>query len=151
MVALAGEGRWRPWRDLASRPDIDFALVDLPPGAPKAIHATDGQVHVVLIDRALSPAERLAALAHELVHHERGGSGYHPAMPEPLRAGVAREERRVDQIVATRLVPVDELAEVVARCCDVCGGVTAADVAEEFGVSEAVAALALERWTRGAA
>lgn len=151
MVAAAGGGRWRPWKDLAGRPDIDFALVDLPPGAPRAIHASIGDVHVVLIDRALPPAERLAALAHELVHHERGGSGHCEDMPGLLRPVVAREERRVDQIAACRLVPFDELAAVVAKCCDVLGGVTAVDIAEEFGVSEHLAEIAIEQWLRGAA
>lgn len=146
MVAAAGGGRWRPWRDLAQRPDVDFALVDLPAGAPRAIHASIGEVHVVLIDRSLSPAERLAALAHELVHHERGGSGHQPGLPEQLRPAVAREEVRVDRIAACRLVPFDELTEVVARVCEICGGVTAADVASEFGISEHLAAVAIEQW-----
>lgn len=151
MVAAAGGGRWRPWRDLAERPNVDLALVDMPAGAPAALHVTDGKVHVILIDRRLDPAERLAALAHELVHLERGGSGHVDGLPVQLRPAVAREEARVDRIAAARLMPYDELEQVVSRCCEVAGGVTAADVAEEFGVSERLAAVAIEQWARGAA
>ena len=136
-------GVWKVWRELRQRPHIDFALVDMPAGAPSAVYARRGDRAVVMIDRALSPAERLAALAHELVHDERGGSGHIEGLPTSLRAGVAREEATVDRIVAERLVPQDELEELLVARAEVDGCVCALVVAEEFGVPERVATDAL--------
>lgn len=54
------------------------------------------------------------ALAHELVHDERGGGCPCPADAPPGWGVVARrEEARVEATVAARLVPLDELARYV--------------------------------------
>lgn len=133
---------WRVWRALRERPEIEFVLCDLPQGV-RAIHASDGQHQAILVSRNLSPAERLAAVAHELVHVERGGSGHHPDAPATWGPAVAVEERRVNDIVARRLVPPDRLAEFVQRRLSAHDRVTAADVAEEFDVPQDVAERAM--------
>lgn len=89
----------------------------------------------IVIDRSLPPVERLAVLAHELVHIERGGTA------DCLDVG--REERAVDRIVAQRLVPADELEALVEVLVEIEGGVTAEMVAEEFEVPAEVAARAM--------
>lgn len=133
---------WRPWRALRERSEIEFALTDLPEGV-RAIHATDGRHQAILVSRRLSPADRLAALAHELVHVERGGSGHRPGAPAPLAEAVALEEQRVDRIVARRLVPSERLLAFVDRRLTAHDRVTAADVAEEFDVPIDVAERAM--------
>lgn len=133
---------WRPWRALRERPEIEFELCDLPDGV-RAIHATDGDHEAILVSRGLSPAERLAALAHELVHAERGGSGHTLGAPATWGAAVALEEQRVDRIVAGRLVPHERLIDFVSRRLTAHERVTAADVAEEFGVPVGVAEQAM--------
>jgi hypothetical protein len=129
-------GTWRPWRTLRDRCDISFALVVLPPacGGGVCVEYADGH-HVILIDRSLSPVDRLAVLAHELVHIERGGV-----------AGcldVGKEERAVDGIVAERLVPVDDLEVLVDALVELEGGVTVEMVAIEFEVPPVVARRAM--------
>lgn len=136
-------GRWRPWRALRDRPDVDFVLADFPPGPVRALYVHQRDKHLILIDRSLCPAERLAALAHELAHIERGGAGHAPGLPDGLATLVAREEHRVDAIVACRLVPADELAAFVDRRSEV-GPVTTAMVGDEFGVPEQVAERAMQ-------
>lgn len=130
-------GAWRPWRDLRQQSNVAWALTDLPAIFGGGLTATAGDHHVILIDRRLGQVERLAVLAHELVHLERGGTA------DCL--DVAREERAVDRIVAGRLVPDDELEALVDVLVEVEGGVTAAMVAEAFGVPHGVAELACRR------
>lgn len=130
-------GQWRPWRELRERNDIDYELADLPANT-RAIVARRGPDTVILISRHLDPPERLVALAHELVHIERGGGCHRPGIPAQMRPLVTREERRVDGIVADRLVPADDLAAFVRSRITV-GPVTAFDVATEFGVTLEVA------------
>lgn len=134
-------GGWKPWRVLRDRDDVEFALVDLPDGWGRGIVATTGTAAAIMIDRSLPPRERHAVLAHELVHLERGVSA-HAGGPEAWQAVRAREERIVDRIVAERLVPLDELEDLVARRSTV-GPVTVEDVADEFDVSADVAANAI--------
>ena len=128
---------WRPWRALRERPDIDFRLADFPDGPVRALFVRCGDRKLILIDRRLSPVDRLAALAHELVHIERGGISD--------CFDVCLEERRVDSIVASRLVPVTELAQLVQLLAELEGGVTAEMVADEFEVPIAVARRALRQ------
>jgi hypothetical protein len=135
-------GAWKPWRALRARDDIDFALVDLPAGL-RAVLARKGHDRVILIDRSLEPSERLAALAHELVHDERGGAGRTPPPPHPLSVAARREEARVDRIVTDRLVPPTELARFLEARADVDPPVRPWEVAEEFGVPQEYAERAL--------
>lgn len=135
-------GAWRPWRALGARDDIDFALVDLPPGL-RAVLARQGPDRVILIDRSLEPSERLAALAHELVHDERGGAGRVPPPPHPLSVASRREETRVDRIVTDRLVPPMELATFLEARAGIDPPIEPWQVAEEFGVPHEYAERAL--------
>lgn len=138
---------WRPWRALRGLDDVELELCDLP-GSARAIYAQRGEDRAILIDRRLSPAERMAALAHELVHLERGGGCHQRGAPAPLAIDVRKEERRVDDEVARRLVPLDDLAEFVDIAV-ICGeGVTVPMVAAEYGVTDDVARRAMEQLLR---
>ena len=134
---------WNPWRALRSRTHIVFRLAVLPDAAQGAVYWPRGGRAAIIIDPRLPRAERNAALAHELVHDERGGGADHPGMPASWAPVVARDEAAVDQEVARRLVPPAELV----RFCEVMAlldiGVTAHEVAEHFDVPPAVAGAAL--------
>lgn len=136
-----------PWRTLRERPEIEYVLCDLPPGV-KAIYATRGEDKAILINRSLGPAERLAALAHELVHDDHGGGCHHPDAPPLLHVATAREEARVHGIVADQLVPPDRLQDFVERRSEF-EYVLAHHVADEFDVPVDVADLALQRLVAG--
>jgi len=136
-------GPWRVLRDEFS--DVEFALADLPVGV-NAVLAQQGDDAAILVSRRLSSAERLAALAHELTHLRRGGSGWCPDLPVGLRAVVAREEERVDDLAADDLLPLPSLARWCARRADI-GPVMPEDVAEEFGVPESLASRQMRRLT----
>jgi hypothetical protein len=90
----------------------------------------DGRT-IILVDDALGLEERRVALAHELVHDERGG----PLPSDVDQVLVAREERRVDDEVARRLAPADELFAVAFRADELGVGVEAWEVAEQLGVT----------------
>lgn len=135
--------RWKPWRQLRSMEDVDFALADLPAGFGRGFVAERGDVRVIVIDRKLPPEERLAVLAHEIAHLERGGSGHQPGLSPDMAVTVTREEATVDRIVASRLVPELDLRSYLAQRLSVQEGVEAWEVAEEFGVDDATAARAL--------
>jgi hypothetical protein len=137
----------KPWRALRERPEIEFLLCDLPDGV-KAIYAQRGDDRAILVSRRLGAAERLAAVAHELAHDDRGGGCHHPDLPPLLRVATVREEARVQAIVADQLVPPTALAEFVERRSEV-EHVVAWMVAEEFGVPADVASLALDRLASG--
>lgn len=138
--------RWRPWRQLgAAHPEVDVHLVDDLPAGCDGAYFSDGQVAVILVRRTLSPIDRLAVLAHELVHHERGGSGYQADLPAGLAGLVAREEARVDRVVADRLVPRVELVATVERLAALGEPVTAEAVAAEMDCPLGPVRLALER------
>jgi hypothetical protein len=135
---------WDPWRELAARSHIIFELDPIAQIGGGALYARRGPRAAIIIDPALSRRERRAALAHELVHDERGGVADATDAPPTWAAVVAREERRVDTIVAGRLVPPAELADWLARRSTV-GGVSPLDVADEYDVPLGVACLALSR------
>lgn len=126
---------------LRDRPEIEFALCELPPGV-NAIYARKGDARAIMVNRDLPPAERLAALAHELVHDERGHAGHHPEHPDWAPC-VAREENRVEDIVAGRLLPPDELAVYVDVAAEF-EAVTAETVAWEFDVPVTIAQRSLK-------
>lgn len=111
---MGDRGSYEPWRDAAGRPEVEVLVTRLPAGI-RGIHARspDGY-RAILVNRDLPPVERLAALAHELVHDERGGGCYQPDMPELMRPLVARDEARTDQVAADRLLPLDRLERWVA-------------------------------------
>jgi hypothetical protein len=63
---------------------------------------------------------------------------------------VAREERLVDDEVARRLVPAEELQLVCERADGLGECLTPHDVAAAFEVPESVARRALDLWSAGA-
>ena len=132
--------RWNPWVSLRHRPHVLFALVDLPAATGGAVAYRDASGDVILLDPALPPSARTVALAHELVHLERDGPGDLPAAG-PLAVMRRREDRRVDEIVARRLVPPDDLRRFVREQP---GPVTVADIADAFEVTSEVAQRAAE-------
>lgn len=136
---------WQPWRALRERGHLVFRLAPLPQGV-EAIYWPRGARAAVIVDAALPRRVRKAALAHELVHDERGGGCDLMGAPPGWSAVVAREELIVEAEVARRLVPAAPLARFCARMVELGYGVTAEEVAEEFDVPDVVAARALALW-----
>lgn len=128
---------WNPWRSLRARDHILFALSQHAKIGGGAIYARRGDLAAIVIDPDLGRVDRNAALAHELVHDERGGIPI--GAPDWI---VRKEERSVDLEVAVRLVPVDDLLRFCLARATV-GPVSVADVAGEFEVPEPVARRAL--------
>lgn len=117
------------WRALRAREHLTFGRLRLPDGVDAALVGT-----VVLIDDRLGLEQRAAALAHELIHEERG------ILPAAAPAHVvAKEERLVDDEVARRLVPLDEMLAIAERCDRLDQPCEAWELAEIFGVTEEVA------------
>lgn len=134
---------WQTWRALRDRDHLLFHVGELPDATGGAVHVRRGEQVVVVIDPRLDRVERTCALAHELVHDERGGGCDHPTMPDTWRPVVAREERTVERITAERLVPTRALLEFCVARADAGLSLSATDVAEEFEVTEQVADQAL--------
>lgn len=130
--------RWHPWRDLRGRPHITFTIDAIAADAGGgSFYGRIGDQAAIVVAPDLSPEDRKAALAHELVHDER-----RITYPSATAATMQREEAIVRRITAERLVPLDELEELVAARVEV-EPVTVAMVAEEFAVGESVAAEAI--------
>lgn len=125
---------WSPWRALRDREHIDFRLAPLP-FSLRAIYWPRGDRTAIIISPDLTQVERRAALAHELIHDERGGGCDCPADGHAgLHQLAAKEERSVRSEVARRLVPVAALELLIDRAAALDEGVTANDIAEHFGV-----------------
>ena len=135
--------RWNPWSALRERRHIHFELRALPASTGGGFYVPVRGRAGIFIDPRLRRVERRCVLAHELVHDERRGGCDAPYMPPSWRAVVAREENWVDDAVADRLVPSDELAALCASRVEARLEVTAADVADHFDVTPDVAARAL--------
>lgn len=132
------------WRSIAHRDDINVRETSLPSDCGGGVLARLGGGEVwILLDRARSPEERRAILAHELEHLHRGTVRWHDA-PPAWTAVVTREELRIDRAVARRLVPLEALRAFVAQRSTLGEPVTAACVAEAFEVPVAIARLACE-------
>jgi hypothetical protein len=135
--------QWNPWRELRSRTHIVFRLNDIADVAGGAVYYRRGDRAAIVISPSLPRPDRAAALAHELVHDERGGAD-HEGMPPCWGPVVKRDEARVDREVARRLIDLEELAEYVEGRASIGEPVFARDVAEWFDVAEWVAQRALE-------
>ena len=142
---------WSPWQELRGRPHLEFALVDLPDATGGAVYWPEGAWAAVLIDRRLPRVMRKAALAHELIHDERGGAAGWAGQPATWDDVVARDEVTVDGEVARRLVPSDELRAFIERNVGAELGVTVWEVAKEFDVPDVVAERALRELTKNPA
>jgi hypothetical protein len=125
---------WNPWAAARAHPRLEIAFDDVPQGAT---WHRDEHGDRITIDVRATRRERRALLAHELIHAERG-IGHPVATP----ATMEREEAIVRRETALRLVPLEELAELVRRLDDI-EPVTALLVGEEFDVPEPVAREAL--------
>lgn len=136
---------FNPWAELRDRQHIVFSLVALPAATGGAVYWPKDDRAAILIDPALTRRERRAALAHELVHDERGGGAECVGMPATWDAVVTRAEAAVDNEVARRLVPADELHRFCACQVEIAGHVGALEVAEHFDVPEGVAGRALRQ------
>lgn len=135
--------RYYPWRDLRGREHIDFRLAPLPHDLG-AVYWPRGDRAAIVIDPALDQRERAVALAHELVHDERGGGCMcPPGMPEAWSHERTKDETCVRREVARRFVPLDQLEVFVERRLASDLTTTVLDVAEEFNTTEQMAELAM--------
>lgn len=141
MPEAGPDGPWNPWRSLGERPGIELWFGRLPDGL-HGLWQRDALGELIVLDDRLSRRQRRCVLAHELVHAERGIG--HGAATE---ATMEREEAAVRREVARRLVPPDQLADLVARRLTV-GPVTLDEIAEAFDVDADVAAEAVARHRR---
>lgn len=139
---------WEPWRELRGRAHIVFALEALP-DAIDAIYWPRSNRAAIVIDSRLGRRQRRAALAHELIHDERGGGADQPDMPDSWHAVVARDEQTVDREVAARLVPTGELRLLVDDLAELGHPVEVWEIAEAFDVPDDVARLALRMLADG--
>lgn len=142
---------WNPWRALLERPEVQLVLDWLPEWTGGAAVRTGGRRPVVAVDRRALQVDRNAALAHELVHLERGLQAHASEMPGLWDAVRRRDEHAVNAEVAHRLVPMPELARLADQLADVGEGVEPWRVAEEFTVPWDVAVRALKQlvgWER---
>lgn len=134
-------GAWNPWRTLRELVDVEFDTAPLPRGV-SGLLAVYPDARVVIVDDQLTQVERNAALAHELVHLERGIPCR--AHDRRWRHLAAREEQAVEDEVARRLVPLDALKDYVVRRESVCERVEPWQVAEDWRVPERVAIRAMQ-------
>lgn len=95
---------YHPWRAFRRLHEWTLHLAKLPTGTWAETHWPS---LTVTIDSRLLQAERRSAIAHELVHIERG-----PVPTDPVLA--AREEAAVEQETARRLIPLDRLVDALA-------------------------------------
>lgn len=119
--------RYDPWEHAAEL-EVRILFRDLPDGTWGAWHFPS---RTVVLDRGLSQRERRAALAHELVHAERGDA--------------CRQDERVEAeihgIAARRLIPLDVLGDAVCWAGDL------ATMADECWVDEETVRVRLEGLT----
>lgn len=135
---------WDPWWEAECRVGLQVVVRRLPAElAPAIWYPYRGRRWVVLDDR-LDGAGLRAALAHELVHDERGGGADGVGMPSAWAPVVDRDEAACNREVARRLVPATRLAAFCAERAAFGSGVTPEHVGEEFEVPRWVAALALD-------
>lgn len=121
---------FNPWAWLREHSSITLRWAHLPSGV-RGIYVEDDSP-VIVLDARLGRAQRNATLCHELVHAERGITG-NPRV----------DERGVDDEVARRLVPTDELASMreIAELNDL--PIEVWMVAEKFDVPDDVAERAM--------
>lgn len=122
---------WNPWRAVRTMADVEVACGPTG-GADSVLVVLPGQP-VIVISRELTQVERNVALAHELVHLERGW---------PCQAGWAEEQRVLDE-VARRLVPLGQLRRWVVERERSELTTEPWQVAEEWHVTDDVAARAM--------
>ena len=92
---------WNPWAHLRAHRRVALTMRPLPTGTSAYVDFDDGHIY---IDTSLLQRERNDALAHELTHLERG---------RPVARFEDAEERAVNEEVARRLIPLDELVQAL--------------------------------------
>lgn len=138
------DGRWNPWAALRARPHVQLRL------DPEAALLGGGMLvlgpglAVVVLDPALDRRSRRVALAHELVHEERGGGCDAPGLPDELDVIVSRDEAAVVREVARRLVPPAALRHLLEQRHGLGLHVEPWEVAEVFDVDDPTACVALD-------
>lgn len=101
-------GRYSPWRHVHAMPHLRLVHERLD-GLDSLYDPAEMQI---TLDSRLGQAERRCALAHELVHAEEG----HEAQACPVLA--ARQERMAEQVAASRLILLEELANAMVWAHD---------------------------------
>lgn len=138
---------WNPTVE-ADRLDVDVIIEPLPSSTGGALYVRYGDgTGVIAVDPTLTEYDRLDAIGHELVHHERGGGAYGRGHAQ-FTIDRIREERRVWRILAARRVPLDALAEFCDAQADLGHGVGPVEVMAEFDVTRRVAKEALHLLTQ---
>ncbi len=145
------DGRWDPWVALRSRPHVHLRLDPEAALLGGAMLVTGPGMAFVVIDPALDQRSRRVALAHELIHEERGGGCDAPGLPPDLDVIVARDEADVIREVARRLVPPAALRRLLEQRHGLGLQVEAWEVAEAFEVDDATARSALTALADGSA
>ncbi len=134
-------GGWDVWEDIEARDGLVFGTAPLPEVTGGGLFWPSDPAVIVIDDRLEEP-ERREVLAHELVHHERGGAR-HAGQSGEWHVVVAREEGVVNDEVARRLVPRVPLIELIRGRLALGEGTSSVEVAEAFGVSSRLARRAL--------
>ena len=137
------DGRWNPWAALRSRPHVQLRIDPVAALLGGAMLVLGPGLAVVVLDPDLDRRSRRVALAHELVHEERGGGCDAPGLPAALDAIVARDEADVVREVARRLVPPAALRHLLEQREELGLHVEPWEVAEAFDVDDPTARVAL--------
>lgn len=135
---------WNPWASLKTRAHLRLVFAELPDecGGGAIRQEADG-TRTVLLDYRLDRAARRSILGHELTHDQHDLL-WPPGTPAAL---IDKGEDFVDRRTAERLVPLDELDELVCRLVGLEEPVRAIDVMETFDVDVDTANRAL--WLLG--
>lgn len=119
-----GMKRYHPWRQLRDRhPEVSVTCRYVLPGTLKGSWTRHG----IYLHRDLDQAGRRTTLTHELVHHERGSLCAQGTVDVNDPASI-REERKVDEIAARRLIPIEELVDALVWTRWHVGSETAAEL-----------------------
>ncbi len=137
------DGRWNPWAALRARPHVQMQIDPAAGLLGGAMLVLGPGLAVGVLDPALDRRSRRVALAHELVHEERGGGCDAPGLPAGLDVIVARDEADVVREVARRLVPPAALRHLLEQRHGLGLHVEAWEVAEAFDVDDLTARVAL--------
>lgn len=128
------------WSELRRRSHIDLAWSYLS-GCDGRIEDLGGGTRRITLDPRLDRPGRRATLAHELIHDER-----ELFFDDSTPIGIVRkEEAYVEAEAVRRLVPLDELEQLVRGRVSDDGTVECHDVMEWFEVPEDVAVHAINQ------
>ncbi len=134
--------RWNPWRALKALTRVTLEWELLPAGVRGLYCPEPDGTATIVLDARLGRVQRNATLAHEVVHAERGIVDL-DGCPSTMAVLDWREEVRVDDEVARRLVPLEDLAAVVDSLVDMGLGVEPWQIANTFDVPDRVAERAM--------